>query len=43
MNVDVENVVDMSEIEFNEPNEVAPPKPLVKPLMRRSVRERHLS
>jgi len=43
VNVDVENAVDMHETEFNEPTEVAPPEPLVKPLLRRFVRERHPS
>jgi len=41
VNVDVENAVDMPETEVNEPTEVAPPEPLVEPLLRRFVRERH--
>jgi len=43
VNVDVDNAVDMPEIEVNEPTEVAPPEPLVEPLLRRFVRERHPS
>jgi len=43
VNVDVKNAVDMSETKVNEPTEVVPHEPLVEPLLRRSVRERHHS
>jgi len=43
VNVNVENAVDMPKTEDNELTEVAPPEPLVEPLLRRSTRERNPS